>query len=78
MTPNKPMNIGSQTEEKKPRKYIKIDRLLQAKIVDESTRLSQRQLAKQYNIPNTTLQHWIERKKELKGKTDPNVVNFFE
>ena len=72
------MNIGSQTEEKKPRKYIKIDRLLQAKIVDESTRLPQRQLAKQYNIPNTTLQHWIERKKELKGKTDPNVVNFFE
>jgi CENP-B N-terminal DNA-binding domain len=72
------MNISSQTEEKKPRKYCTIDRSLQAKILDESPSLSQRQLAKKYNIPNTTLQHWIDRKKELKGKIDPNVVNFFE
>ena len=72
------MNIESQTEEKKPRKYSMIDRVLQAQILDESPGQSQRQLAKKYNIHNTTLQHWIDRKKELKGKTDPNVVNFFE
>jgi hypothetical protein len=74
----KPVNIESQTEEKKPRKYCMIDRALQARILDESASQSQRQVAKKYNIPNTTLQHWIERKKELKGKTDPVVVDFFE
>ena len=63
---------------KKTRKYCMIDRALQAQILDESPSLSQRQLARKYNIPNTTLQHWIERRKELKGKIDPNVVNFFE
>lgn len=72
------MNIESQTVQKKPRKYCMIDRALQACILDESTSQSQRQLAKKYNIPNTTLQHWIERKKELKGRIDPIVVNFFE
>lgn len=65
------MYIESQTEEKKPRKYCMIDRALQAQILDESPSQSQRQLAKKYNIPNTTLQHWIDRKKGLKGKVDP-------
>jgi helix-turn-helix, Psq domain len=72
------VNTGSQTEEKKPRKYRTINRALQAQILDESPSQSQRQLATKYNIPNTTLQHWIERKKELKGRIDPIVVNFFE
>ena len=72
------MNIESQTEEKNPRKYCIIDRAVQAKIVDESSILSQRQLAQKYNIPNTTLQHWIDRKNKLGEKIDPNVVNFFE
>lgn len=72
------MNIESQTEEKKTRKYSKIDRSLQIKILEESSNLSQRQLADKFNIPNTTLQHWVDRKKALKGKIDPNVVNFFE
>lgn len=68
----------SPTTEKKPRKYRTIDRFLQAKILDESTGQSQRELAKRYEIPRTTLQHWIDRKKKLEGKTDPNVVEFFE
>lgn len=68
----------SQTIEKKPSKYCKIDRSLQAKILEESSNLSQRQLAQKYNIPNTTLQHWIDRQRKLKGNKDPNVVKFFE
>lgn len=72
------MDIAFQTEEKKPRKYFIINRAIQAKVLDESPSLSQRQLAQKYNISNTTLQHWIDRKRELKGKKDPNVVNFFE
>jgi len=72
------MDIESQNKEKKPRKYCIIARALQAQILDESPNFSQRQLAKKYNIPNTTLQHWMDRKKELKGKIDPNMVDFFE
>ena len=72
------MNISSQTEEKNKRKYCSIDRATQANILDASKGISQRELAKKYAIPRTTLQHWIDRKQELKGNTDPNVVNFFE
>ena len=72
------MNIESQIEEKNPRKYCMIDRAAQAKILDESIGQSQHDLARKYDIPRTTLQHWIERKKKLEGKTDPNVVQFFE
>jgi plasmid maintenance system antidote protein VapI len=71
--------IFSQTEEKKPtKKYRSIDRIVQAEILDQSKRYTQRELAEQYGIPRTTLQHWIERKEALKGKTDPKVVEFFE
>lgn len=72
------MHTDSQTEEKKTRKYRIIDRATQAKILDESHYLSQRQLAKKHNIPSSTLEHWINRKNALRGKDDPNVVNFFE
>jgi len=72
------MTTASQIEEKKPRKYAIISRTMQAKILDESHCLSQRDLAKKYDIPRTTLENWLLRKKELKGKVDPNVVNFFE
>ena len=68
------MNIESQIEEKNPRKYCMIDRAAQAKILDELIGQSQHDLARKYDIPRTTLQHWIERKKKLEGKTDPNVV----
>jgi DNA-binding transcriptional regulator YiaG len=68
----------SQTTEKKPSKYCKTARILQSKIIEESSNLSQRQLAQKYNIPNTTLQHWIDRQRKLKGKKDPHVVTFFE
>lgn len=72
------MGIACQTEEKKTTKYRAVDRAIQAKILDESQSLSQRQLAQKYDIPNTTLQHWIDRRTELRGRKDPNVVNFFE
>lgn len=75
---SKPVDIESQIEPKKTRKYHKIDRALQAKILQEAPRMSQRQLAQKYNIPKTTLQHWVARQRELKGKNDPNVVAFFE
>jgi hypothetical protein len=68
----------SQTKEKKTSKYRSFDRKLQAKVLDDSTTCSQRELAKQYGIPRTTLQHWIDRKEKLKGKRDPKVVEFFE
>lgn len=72
------MHSLSQTTEKRPRKYCAIDRSTQSKILDESKGQSQHDLAEKYDIPRTTLQHWIDRKKKLQGKTDPNVVEFFE
>jgi len=69
---------AKMTTEKKPSKYCKIDRTLQARILEESSTVSQRQLAQKYNIPNTTLQHWIDRQRKLEGNKDPNVVKFFE
>lgn len=68
----------SQTHEKKPRKYCTFNRSLQAKVLEGSTKCTQRELAERYNIPRTTLQHWIDRKEKLKGKLDPKVVEFFE
>ena len=38
--------------------------------------MSQRQLAKEMNIPRTTLQHWLKRKENLDA--DKEVVRFFE
>lgn len=72
------MQVLSPTTEKKPRKYCIIKRAIQAKAVNESGDLSQRDLAKNYNIPRTTLQHWIERKNKLREQMDSNVVEFFE
>ena len=72
------MHTLSPTAEKNPRKYCIIKRAIQAKAVNESCGQSQRDLAKNYNIPRTTLQHWIDRKNKLKGQMDPNVVEFFE
>ena len=72
------MNAVSQTEEKKTIKYHIVDRVTQTKILDESQKLSQRKLAQKYDIPRTTLQHWMDRKQELRGGSDPNIVNFFE
>ncbi len=68
----------SSTTEKKPREYRAIDRSTQAKILDKSKDHSQRELAEKYEIPRTTLQHWIDRKKQLEEKIDPVVVEFFE
>jgi hypothetical protein len=39
---------------------------------------SQRSVAEQYGISKNTLQHWVARKNDLQGRSDPNVVNFFE
>lgn len=72
------MDPLSPTIEKKQRKYYSIDRAVQAKILDEAAGQSQRDLAQRYDVPRTTLQHWMDRKRILKGKTDPNVVEFFE
>lgn len=72
------MHALSPITEEKPRKYCIIKRAIQAKAVNESGGQSQRDLAKNYNIPRTTLQHWIDRKNKLKGQMDPNVVEFFE
>ena len=71
--------VFSQTQEKKPtKKYRSYDRTVQAKILDQSTRCTQHELAERYDIPRTTLQHWIERKETLKRKGDPKIVEFFE
>lgn len=74
------MNTVSQTEEKNTRRYCVIDRAKQSAILDDAkkTRMSQRQLAEKYNIPKSTLQHWMARTARLKEKTDPNAVAFFE
>ena len=72
------MHTLSPTTEIKPRKYCIIKRATQAKAVSESKGKSQRDLAKNYDIPRTTLQYWIDRKNKLKGQLDPNVVEFFE
>jgi len=72
------MDTACQTEAKKPRKYCIVSRSTQAKIVEEARDLSQRDLAKKYKIPRTSLQHWIDRKAALNGKMDPVVVNFYE
>ncbi len=68
----------SQIKEERSRKYCTIDRIVQAKAVNESRDQSQRDLAKKYNIHRTTLQHWIDRKNKLKEQLDPNIVEFFE
>ena len=57
------MHTLSPTTEKKPRKYSTIKRAVQAKVLDDSVDHSQRDLAEKYDVPRTTLQHWIERKK---------------
>lgn len=72
------MYTSSPITEKNPRKYCIIKRAIQAQALSESGVQSQRDLAKSYNIPRTTLQHWIDRKNKLKGQIDPNVVEFFE
>jgi len=74
------MNILSTSKEKKTRKYSTITRTKQAKALDEikTPGQTQRNLAERYEVPRTTLQHWINRKNKLKGKFDPNVVEFFE
>jgi hypothetical protein len=65
----KPMNIASQIEEKKPRKYSLTNRVTQAKLLDESKGQSQRELAKKHSIPRTTIQHWQDRKNKLTQET---------
>lgn len=72
------MDPLSLTTEKKQPKYCVISRTVQARILDEAKDQSQRKLAEKYEVPRTTLQHWMDRKRILKGKTDPNVVDFFE
>jgi hypothetical protein len=37
---------------------------------------SQRQLAKQLDVPRSTLQHWLVRKKDISA--DPDLAAFFE
>lgn len=66
------MHVLSQTTEKKPRKYCIIKRAIQAQAVNESSGQPQRDLAKNYNIPRTTLQHWIERKISLSNYLEEN------
>lgn len=74
------MTTSYLKKEKNTRKYCSISRATQAEALDEIeiTGQSQRKLAEKYAVPRTTLQHWINRKNELKGKIDPKVVEFFE
>jgi len=51
---------------------------VQANVLDDLNSQSQRDIAKKYNIPRTTLQHWRDRKAILKWTMDSNVVEFFE
>ena len=65
------MNTASQTEEKKTRKYNLVNGAQQAGILDEAKKgVSQRALEKKYNVPRTTLQHWMTRTKEVKGRSE--------
>jgi uncharacterized protein DUF6399 len=61
------------------KKYRKIARIDQARMIQAvQAGQTQESVAEQNNIPRTTLEHWIKRKRELKSKHDPEVAAFFE
>ena len=60
-------------------KYRKISRIDQARMVlSVQSGQTQGSVAKQNNVPRTTLEHWIKRMKNLQCKHDPEVVAFLE
>jgi hypothetical protein len=60
-------------------KYRKIARIDQARMIQAVQEgQTQESVAKQNNVPRTTLEHWIKRMKELKDRHDPEIVAFFE
>jgi hypothetical protein len=61
------------------KKYRKISRIDQARMIQAvQGGQTQESVAEQNNVPRTTLEHWIERMKELKRWHDPEVTTFFE
>ena len=70
------MDIASQMEEKKPRKYCIIDRSTQAKIIDESKskKLTQRKLAKKYRIELPSLEIFTGRLSDFSTADYQRVV----
>ena len=61
------------------RKYCKISRIDQARIVAAvQGGQTQESAAEQNNVPRTTLEHWVKRTKELKCQYDPEVTTFLE
>ena len=60
-------------------KYNKIARPKQAHIVHEiEAGCTQKAASEKYNVPRTTIEHWLKRRSELKKGIDPDVVTFFE
>jgi len=61
------------------RKYARIPRLRQAEVLKAAqSGATIQEATHHYNVPKTTLGHWIKRKEELKGHQDPKLVEFFE
>lgn len=66
-------------QKKTTSKYRKIARIDQARMIRAvESGQSQELVAQQNNVPRTTLEHWIKRRKELKCQYDPEVTTFFE
>jgi uncharacterized protein DUF6399/CENP-B-like protein len=60
-------------------KYRKIARIDQARMIQAIQEgQTQESVAKQNNVPRTTVEHWIKRMKELKDRHDPEIAAFFE
>ena len=61
------------------KKYSRISRIDQARMIQAvQGGQTQESVAKQNNVPRTTLEHWIKRMNELKYQHDPEVTIFFE
>jgi len=60
-------------------KYRKVTRIDQARmILAVQSGQTQEVVAEQNNVPRTTLEHWIKRKKELKNRHDPLITKSLE
>src|ERR1700738_3475302 len=60
-------------------KYRKVARIEQARMIQAVQEgQTQESVAEQNNVPRTTLEHWIKRKKELENRYDPEVTRFLE
>jgi hypothetical protein len=69
-----------QVEKKQTNRYRKIERIDQAKAMEEFfiKGKTQEEVAEQFAVPRSTLQSWLKRKHTLAGKLDPEVVAFYE